>query len=84
MKPIVKGWLEVDVLRLQALVQAGASVTRCSAALNRPSNAVRNQARRMGMPFPGIRVLKRAQKIKIAAAELTLAPGSLRYDGSRT
>jgi len=84
MKLIVKGWNAADVERLRQMVLAGASVTRCSAALNRPSNAVRNQARRMGVPFPGIRVLKAAQKVKIAAAERTLAPGSLRYDGSRT
>lgn len=83
MKPIVKGWSAADIERLRLMVLAGASVTRCSAALNRPSNAVRNQARRMGTPFPGIRILKAAQKVKIAAAERTLAPGTMRYDGSR-
>ncbi|MDB5502638.1 MAG: hypothetical protein JWR89_2540 [Tardiphaga sp.] len=83
MKPLVRSWCEADLARLRQMVLAGASVSRCSAALNRPTNSVRNQARRMGVPFPGIRAVKATQKMKIAAAERTLSPGSLRYDGSR-
>lgn len=84
MKPIVKSWSAEDIERLRQMVLDGASVTRCSAAFNRPTNSVRNQARRMRIPFVGIRVTKAAQKLKIAAAERMLPPGSLRYDGTRT
>jgi hypothetical protein len=83
MKPIVKSWTEQELVRFRQKVLSGASVTRCSAAFDRPSNSVRNQARRMGIPLVGARLMKAAQKAKIASAESKLPPGSWRYDGTR-
>ena len=82
-KPLTKAWSDEECARLSAMVLAGASVSRCSAAFNRPTNSVRNQARRLGTPFPGSRAAKAVKMAKIAAAEKSLPPGSQRYDGSR-
>jgi hypothetical protein len=82
-KPLTKAWSEEECTRLQQMVLAGASVSRCSAAFNRPTNSVRNQARRLGTPFAGSRATKAVKMAKIAAAEKLLSPGAQRYDGSR-
>ena len=82
-KPLTKAWSPEECARLQQLVLSGASVTRCSAAFNRPTNSVRNQARRLGTPFPGTRATKAIKMAKITAAEKHLPPGTQRYDGSR-
>jgi hypothetical protein len=82
-KPLSKAWSDEECARLMQMVRAGASVTRCSAAFDRPTNSVRNQARRLGTPFAGSRANKAAKMAKIAAAEKLLPPGSQRYDGSR-
>lgn len=37
----------------------------------------------MGIPLVGARLMKAAQKAKIASAESKLPPGSWRYDGTR-
>jgi hypothetical protein len=81
--PLTKAWSVEDCARLIQMVRAGVSVTRCSAAFNRPTNSVRNQARRLGVPFPGARAAKAVKMAKIAAAEKSLPPGAQRYDGSR-
>ncbi|CAN5261070.1 hypothetical protein BH11PSE4_BH11PSE4_24690 [soil metagenome] len=82
-KPLTKAWTDEECARLIDMVKAGASVSRCSAAFNRPTNSVRNQARRLGTPFPGSRATKAIKMAKINAAEKHLPPGAQRYDGSR-
>jgi hypothetical protein len=52
-------WTEWDNERLKAFVEKGASVFRAAAALRRKSHSVREQARRLGTPFPSIRDLRR-------------------------
>jgi hypothetical protein len=41
--------------RLKALIAQGASATRAAAASNRTIISVRNQARKLGTPFPTTR-----------------------------
>ena len=83
MKPIRKPWTEAELVRFEQMVLAGASVARCSAAFNKPTTSIRNQARRMGLPLVGTRVARATQRAKIAAAESQLPPGSWRNDGTR-
>jgi hypothetical protein len=82
-RPLTRAWTDEECARLQQMVQSGASVSRCSAAFNRPTNSVRNQARRLGTPFAGSRATKAVKMAKINAAEKSLPPGAQRYDGSR-
>jgi GcrA cell cycle regulator len=49
-----KPWTPQENERLKALVASGASVVRAAAALERKMHNVRNQARRLGTPFPTI------------------------------
>jgi hypothetical protein len=83
-KPIVKGWKEEEIARLKEIADSGASITRCAASLNRSTISIRNQARKLGLVFEGIRKTRSLQRAKIAAAERTLPPGCQRFDGSRT
>jgi hypothetical protein len=55
---ITKFWTEVDVAKLIALADAGASLLRASSALNRPSSSVTKKARELGKSFPGVRAMK--------------------------
>jgi predicted lipid-binding transport protein (Tim44 family) len=81
-KPIVRAWTDEEIEKLKALLAAGASVTRCSAALNRASTGVRMQARKLGISVKGIRASKRISNAKIAAAE-SLLRGVWRNNGTR-
>jgi transposase-like protein len=47
-----KPWSPEENERLKALVTSGASIVRAAAALERKMHSVRNQARKLGTPFP--------------------------------
>jgi hypothetical protein len=61
-------WTDEDNERIKALVAKGASVFRASAALKRTRIGVRDQARRLGTPFPTLRETRK----KIAEADRNL------------
>jgi hypothetical protein len=48
-------WSSEELNRLNRLVAQGASAARAAAALNRKIVSVRNQARKLGTPFPTTR-----------------------------
>ena len=52
MKPRQGVWTDEDNELIKVLVAKGASIIRASAALNRNMASVRNQARKLGTPFP--------------------------------
>jgi hypothetical protein len=54
-----KSWTEADNERLKAFVKQGASMTRVAAVFNRTILSVRNQARKIGTPFPPLRVARK-------------------------
>jgi GcrA cell cycle regulator len=49
-------WSDEDNERLRALVAAGATAIRAAGVFNRSTAAVKTQARKLGTPFPPIRV----------------------------
>jgi len=51
-------WTKEDNERLKGFVAQGASPVRASAALHRSMMSVRNQARKMGCPFPPLRAAR--------------------------
>ena len=52
-------WTEEDNARLKEFVAQDASIIRAAAALNRNIVSVRKQARKLGEPFPPMRVFRR-------------------------
>jgi hypothetical protein len=52
-------WTEQDNARLKEFVARDLSIVRAAAALNRNIVSVRNQARKIGMPFPPMRVFRK-------------------------
>jgi hypothetical protein len=52
-------WTEADNKRLKALVAEGASIVRAPGLFKRSTIAVRNQARKLGTPFPPLRVARK-------------------------
>jgi hypothetical protein len=48
-------WTEAENERLKAFVASGKSVVRAAAVFERSMISVRNQARKLGTPFPSIR-----------------------------
>jgi hypothetical protein len=52
-------WTQEDNERIKAFVVKGASVIRAAAALKRTRISVRDQARRLGMPFPTLRDIRK-------------------------
>ena len=59
-------WTEEENQRLRALVAEGVSIVRAAAVFNRKMVAVRNQARRLGTPFP--RMNESRKKFEITAS----------------
>jgi hypothetical protein len=47
-------WTDEDSERLKALVASGASVVRAAAVFNRTIASIRDQARKLGAPFPSL------------------------------
>lgn len=64
-----KPWDDEQVERLKVLIASGASPVRAAAALKRAQTSVQVKARKLGMPFVGIRVARKIRNAKIAAAE---------------
>jgi hypothetical protein len=52
-------WTEEDNARLKEFVAQGASIVRAAAALDRSIRNVRIQARKLGAPFPPMRVFRK-------------------------
>jgi hypothetical protein len=52
-------WTEEDNARLKEFVAQDLSIIRAAAALDRSIVSVRNQARKIGTPFPPMRVFRR-------------------------
>ena len=52
-------WTEADNERLKDFVAQGLSIVRAAAAFNRTTKTVRNQARKIGTPFPPMRVFRK-------------------------
>ncbi|MDB5617878.1 hypothetical protein [Tardiphaga sp.] len=52
-------WSDEHVEKLAALILGGASPVRAAAALNRKIKAVRVKARKIGKPFPLLRLLRK-------------------------
>jgi hypothetical protein len=59
MKLLSKPWTPEDDERLKALVTQGASVVRVAAALKRSHQPVRERARKLGCPFPPLRIARK-------------------------
>jgi hypothetical protein len=57
-------WTADDLRRLQEMVAQGVSEARAAVALRRTTNAVKLQAKKMGCPFPDLRVLKRERRAR--------------------
>jgi hypothetical protein len=51
-------WTEENNERLKAMVAAGVSVARAAVAFKRSLVSVRNQARKLGTPFPHVREVR--------------------------
>jgi hypothetical protein len=49
-------WTDEENERLKQLAVSGASVVRAAAALRRSMISVRDQARKLGTPFPSLRI----------------------------
>jgi hypothetical protein len=81
-KLLSRPWSEAEIARLRELVQKGATVLRCSAALARPAASIRRTARQLGLAMAGIRELNAGNRRRIEDAEKDLRPGSQRNDGS--
>jgi hypothetical protein len=52
-------WTEEDNARLKEFVAQGTSIVRAAAALDRSIRNVRIQARKLGVPFPPMRVFRK-------------------------
>ena len=63
MSPLPRGkkgiWTEEENERLKAFVAQGVSIFRAAAAFNRTIISVRDQARRVGTPFPDMRIARK-------------------------
>jgi hypothetical protein len=51
-------WTKEDNERLETFVAQGASIIRAAGALNRNISSVRHQARKIGCPFPPLRIAR--------------------------
>jgi hypothetical protein len=52
-------WTEEDNARLKEFVAQGVSIIRAAAALHRSIQSVRTQAKKLGDPFPPMRVFRK-------------------------
>jgi hypothetical protein len=51
-------WTDEENNRLKAMVAQGVSITRAAVTFKRSTIALRHQARKLGTPFPHIRVVR--------------------------
>jgi hypothetical protein len=59
MRRLIEPWTPQDDERLKAFAAQGASVVRAAAALRRRKGIVRARARKIGCPFPPLRVVRK-------------------------
>ncbi len=57
-----KPWTEADNERIREFAKNGMSALRAAAALKRTMISVRNQARKIGCPFPTVRDVRKKMK----------------------
>jgi hypothetical protein len=69
MRKMKNAWTDDQNDRLKPMVSAGASVTRAAAAFNRPIISVRNQAHKLGAPFPARAASRADPETRILAAK---------------
>jgi hypothetical protein len=62
-------WDDEQIELLKGLLERKLSLARAAVILKRPQASVQIQARRLGIPFPGIRKTKALQKAKTEEAE---------------
>jgi hypothetical protein len=65
-------WTAEDNERLKAFVAKNVSILKAAAALKRSTVSVRNQARRLGTPFPSMKEKITAQLAYVVGAVLSL------------
>ena len=58
MQPHRSAWTDEDNARLKAMAASGVSIARAAVAFRRSLMAVRNQARKLGTPFPYVREVR--------------------------
>jgi hypothetical protein len=58
-KRLKKAWMPDENERLKAFVAQEVSVVRAAAVFKRSITGVRNQARKLGAPFPPMKVFRR-------------------------
>lgn len=63
--PTSLSWTQEQDEKLRALIASGTSALRAAAALKRGTSSVRIRARKLGVPFPTVREVRR----KIAEAQ---------------
>jgi hypothetical protein len=57
-RPLTKKWTDEDIAKLIQLADAGATLARAAAALNRNSSSVQKKARALGKHLPGVRQVR--------------------------
>jgi hypothetical protein len=62
-------WDDEQIEVLRQLIARQISLARAAVIMKRPQSSVQIQARKLGMPFPGIRACKARMKAKIEEAE---------------
>jgi hypothetical protein len=60
-------WTEEDNARLKEFVAQGASIIRAAAALDRSIRHVRIQARKLGAPFPPMRIFRQKFVVSVTS-----------------
>jgi hypothetical protein len=68
-----RSWTDDELKQLAAMAAAGGTAFRAAARFNRSIASCRNQARKMGTPFPHVRFARMNMRAKSAAAETTPA-----------
>jgi len=82
MKPLTRPWSPEEIEKLKKLGEEGASVMRCSAALNRSGHSIMKAARSLGIELKGVRATKAAYRRIVEENERDLPKGSQRNDGT--
>jgi len=72
-------WTEEDNARLKEFVAQGASIIRAAAALHRNILSVRIPARKLGDPFPPMRVFRKKLVAKNCLASVTCTCTAIKF-----
>jgi hypothetical protein len=72
-------WAEEDNARLKEFVAQGASIIRAAAALHRNILSVRIPARKLGDPFPPMRVFRKKLVAKNCLASVTCTCTAIKF-----